>query len=68
MGNWHSIYHEALLLRLVSMAVILWMLLSSGYRLATRLPGASDSLRDREIGTYHDTPDFRSDASIIWLC
>jgi hypothetical protein len=51
MSNWHSIYHEALLVRLVSMAVIsivvvpvLWMLLSSGFRLATRFA--------RGIGQY----------------
>jgi hypothetical protein len=50
MGNWHSFYHEALLMRLVSMAVIfivlvpvLWMLFS-GCRLATRFA--------RRIGQY----------------
>jgi hypothetical protein len=44
MGNWHSFYHEALLVRLMSMAIIfvvlvpvLWMLLSNGFRLATCL-------------------------------
>jgi len=43
MNNWHSIYHEALLVRLVSMAIlfvvlvpVLWMLLSNGFELATR--------------------------------
>ena len=43
MGNWHSFYHEALLVRLMSMAIIfvvlvpvLWMLLSNGFRLVTR--------------------------------
>ena len=55
MGNWHSIYHVALLVRLVSMAVIfivlvpvLWMLFSSGFRLATRFAqriGQSTRLR-----------------------
>ena len=43
MGNWHSIYHEALLVRLASMVVIfvvlgpaLWMLLVTGFRLTRR--------------------------------
>ena len=43
MSNWHSIYHQALLVRLVSMAVIfvvlgpvLWMLLHTGFRLTKR--------------------------------
>jgi hypothetical protein len=43
MGNWHSIYHEALLARLASMAIIfavlvpaLWTALSNGLRVATR--------------------------------
>jgi hypothetical protein len=50
MGNWHSIYHEALLMSLASMAVIfivlvpvLWMLFS-GFRLAMRFA--------RRIGQY----------------
>jgi hypothetical protein len=55
MGNWHSIYHAALLMRLVSMAVIfvglvpvLWMLFSSGFQLAARFSqrvGQSTRLR-----------------------
>jgi hypothetical protein len=43
MGNSHFFYHEALLVRLMSMAIIfvvlvpvLWMLLSKAFRLATR--------------------------------
>ena len=43
MSNWHSIYHQALLVRLVSIAVIffvlgpvLWMLLHAGFRLTQR--------------------------------
>jgi hypothetical protein len=43
MSNWHSIYHQALLVRLVSMAVIfavlgpvIWMLLRTGFRLTKR--------------------------------
>jgi len=43
MGCWHSIYYEALLVRLASMAVVfvvlvpvLWILLNNGFRLATR--------------------------------
>jgi hypothetical protein len=42
MDNWHSIYHEALLVRLISMAVIvvfgpaLCMLLIAGFRLTKR--------------------------------
>ena len=43
MSNWHSIYHQAWLVRLVSIAVIflvvgpvLWMLLHTGFRLTKR--------------------------------
>lgn len=43
MSNWHSIYHQALSVRLVSIAVIflvvgpvLWMLLHTGFRLTKR--------------------------------
>jgi hypothetical protein len=43
MSNWYSPYHEALLVRLLSLALIfgvlwpvLWMLLSIGFRLARR--------------------------------
>jgi hypothetical protein len=55
MGAWHSTYHEALLVRLVSMAVIvvvlapvLWMLFSSAFRLAMHFDqriGQSSRLR-----------------------
>jgi hypothetical protein len=43
MSNWHSIYHQALLARLASMAVIfvvlgpaIWMVLYTGLRLTKR--------------------------------
>jgi hypothetical protein len=60
MGNWHSIYHEAFLMRLVSMAVIVscWRQCvgccsaDSGWQRVS--PGALDSTRDCDTGTYHD--------------
>ena len=58
MGNWHSFYHEALLVRLVSMAIIfvvlvpvLWMLLGNGFRLATRF--ARRIGRHTRLGHWH---------------
>jgi hypothetical protein len=59
MSNWHSIYHQALLVRLVSMAVtfvvlgpVIWTLLHTGFRLTQRFvrrSGQSTRLREGNL-------------------